>query len=67
MLGYINGELPNKLSQFVELIVHPDDLDNLEIQRHVMASPDYGDIWSCCLRLKHKDGRYIWTIGRGLV
>lgn len=67
MLGYINGELPNKLSQIVELIVHPDDLDNLEIQRHVMASPDYGDIWSCCLRLKHKDGRYIWTIGRGLV
>lgn len=67
MLGYINGELPNKLSQYVEQIVHPDDLDNLEIHRHVMASPDYGDIWSCCLRLKHKDGRYIWTIGRGLV
>ena len=67
MLGYINGELPNKLSQYVEQIVHPDDLDNLEIHRHVIASTDYGDIWSCCLRLKHKDGRYIWTIGRGLV
>ena len=66
MLGYINGELPNKLSQYVEQIIHPDDLDNLEIHRHVMASPDYGDIWSCCLRLKHKDGRYIWTIGRGV-
>lgn len=67
MLGYINGELPDHLSQFVEQIVHPDDWDNLEIHRHVMASADYGDIWSCCLRLKHKDGRYIWTIGRGLV
>ena len=67
MLGYINGEMPNHLSQFVEQLVHPDDLDNLEIHRHVIASTDYGDIWSCCLRLKHKDGRYIWTIGRGLV
>lgn len=67
MLGYINGEIPNHLSQFVEQLVHPDDWDNLEVHRHVMASADYGDIWSCCLRLKHKDGRYIWTIGRGLV
>lgn len=67
MLGYINGEIPNHSSQFVEQLVHPDDWDNLEVHRHVMASADYGDIWSCCLRLKHKDGRYIWTIGRGLV
>lgn len=67
MLGYIKGDFPHSFTQFVEQLVHPDDQDNLEIQRHVMESPDYGNIWSCCLRLKHKNGHYIWTIGRGLV
>lgn len=29
--------------------------------------PEYGDTFECSLRLRHKDGHYIWTIGKGFV
>ncbi len=67
MLGYGKGEFPQAFSVFSEVIVHPDDLDTLEIQRHIIDSPHYGDSWACCLRLRHKNGHYLWTLGRGLV
>jgi PAS domain S-box-containing protein len=45
--------------------VHPDDLKKAQdaIQDHIDGKkPTY----ECEHRLKHKDGHYIWTIGRGI-
>lgn len=67
MLGYINGDFPSSFTEFVKNLIHPDDLDNMEVHNLVISCPDYGNTWSNCLRLKHKNGRYIWTISRGLV
>lgn len=67
MLGYINGDFPSSFTEFVKNLIHPDDLDNMEVHNLVISCPDYGNTWSNCLRLKHKSGRYIWTISRGLV
>ena len=68
MLGYDwPGEsMPQTFEGWVNL-VHPDDLDAVEFQRQMIASPDCGDTFECTIRLQHKKGHYIWTIGRGFV
>lgn len=67
MLGYNQEEFPNTFTEFCQKLVHPDDDESLVIQKHIVRNPNYGDSFEACLRLKHKDGNYIWTIGRGLV
>lgn len=37
------------------------------MQLKLCADPAYGDSFECCLRLRRRDGQYIWTIGKGQV
>lgn len=67
MLGYTKDEFPTKTEEFARMLVHPDDDDALRIQHMIVRSPAYGNSFESCIRLKHKSGKYIWTIGRGVV
>lgn len=68
MLGYEPNDdtFPKTFDEWVEL-VHPEDLDAIEFQRQLSINPEYGDNFECSVRLKHKDGHYVWTIGKGFV
>lgn len=68
MLGYdpAENDFPKTYDEWVEL-VHPDDLDAIEFQRQLVLNPEFGDKFECSVRLKHKDGHYVWTIGKGFV
>jgi diguanylate cyclase (GGDEF)-like protein/PAS domain S-box-containing protein len=63
MLGYEPGELPDAEDLWLQL-VHPDDRDQAVASgdRHIQ-----GDIPSIEteLRLRHKDGHWIWVLDRG--
>ncbi len=59
MLGYENEEVYNAA---YEDVVHPEDLDAInQVYGKVMAQP--GVPFSITIRLKRKDGLYIWTEG----
>lgn len=66
LLGYKEDEFPQNWVEWSE-IVHPDDRDIMDIEQHIINTAAYGDSFEFCLRLKHKSGNYVWTIGRGLV
>ncbi len=66
-LGYTEADFPRTMEEYVHTIVHPDDNDVFIIQKKIAQSPQYGNYFESCQRLKHKDGRYLWMIGRGLV
>lgn len=67
MLGFSEDEFPHTFNDFIERIVHPDDNDVILVQQQIVATPQYGDYFESCQRLKHRDGHYLWTIRRGLV
>lgn len=67
MLGYSAEEFPKTNSEMHEKLLHPDDIDVVLVQNQIVTTNIYGDYYECCVRLKHKDGHYIWTIGRALV
>ena len=67
MLGYASPrELPSSIEEWA-LIVHPEDRESVNMQLRLCADPAYGDSFECCLRLRRRDGQYIWTIGKGQV
>lgn len=66
LLGYEEHEFPQTWIQWAAL-VHPEDRDMMAVERHIIESPMYGDSFEFCLRLRHYEGHYIWTIGRGIV
>ena len=65
MLGYAEGDIPNRLEAWINLI-HPEDLSFVlqEHQRHIQGESD-GVFEE--YRLKCKDGSYKWILGRGRV
>ncbi|MCK0534394.1 MULTISPECIES: diguanylate cyclase [unclassified Anaerobiospirillum] len=67
MLGLTEEEFPKTLADLVETLVHPDDNDFFLVLRQIKLSPQYGDYFESCMRLRHKNGEYIWAICRGLV
>lgn len=67
LLGYKEEEYPNTIDDWTNNIVHPDDRDIIDVERHILMSPKYGDNFEFCVRMLHKNGNYIWTIGRGVV
>ena len=67
MLGYSEQEFPRTMTEYVRTIVHPDDNDVFIVQQKITQGPQYGNYFESCQRLKHKDGHYLWMIGRGLV
>ena len=63
MLGYAPGELPNKSDLWLTLI-HPDDRDAAVASgdRHLAGLTE---IIETELRLRHKNGHWVWVLDRG--
>lgn len=67
MLGYTAEEFPGDLETWKQKI-HIDDRDNIVIpQAQVVESARYGDTFECTYRIKHKNGSWVWILGRGFV
>jgi len=66
LIGYTLAELPPVSGCPWAPFTHPDDLDicNRLLQKHFTGSIDYHQ---CELRLHHKDGHWVWVMGRGRV
>lgn len=67
LLGYKEDEYPHTIDDWTNRIVHPDDREIIDVERHILMSPKYGNSFEFCVRVLHKNGNYIWTIGRGIV
>ncbi|BCM18881.1 EAL domain-containing protein [Mesorhizobium sp. J8] len=63
MLGYEEGELPNAPDLWLKL-THPDDRQRAQESgdRHIAGLVDSIETE---LRLRHKDGRWVWVLDRG--
>lgn len=63
IIGYSDDELPNIYSSWASR-VHPDDLESAEtaIQNNLDGKAEY---YECAHRMKHKDGHWVWILGRG--
>ncbi|MDR2611774.1 MAG: PAS domain-containing protein [Deltaproteobacteria bacterium] len=66
ILGYAPGELAETLEEW-EGLVHPDDEPAAKAALEMCLEGDL-DVFACEVRLRHKDGHYIWTynIGRAV-
>lgn len=65
MLGYAQTEIKPRLESWYSLI-HVDDFANIEkaLVAHLNGGAPF---YECEHRLRHKDGRDIWVLGRGQV
>jgi diguanylate cyclase (GGDEF)-like protein/PAS domain S-box-containing protein len=63
MLGYARGELRQSSDLWIEL-VHPDDREAAIAsgERHIKGQTD---LIETELRLRHKDGHWVWVLDRG--
>ncbi|HVT81455.1 MAG TPA: ATP-binding protein [Phycisphaerae bacterium] len=64
-LGYLPAEIPPSYA-FWSSITHPDDAAEAErnLNDHFAGKTPY---FECEYRMRHKDGRYIWFLGRAQV
>jgi len=62
ILGYAEGELTAHTAGYLEML-HPDDRDR--IQQHVDNHLAHRTPVDIDVRLRHKDGHYIWVNSRG--
>ena len=63
MIGYKEEEFP----RYIARIVHPDDNDFFMVLSHMCQSEQYGDYFESCMRIRHRQGHYLWCVCRGLV
>ncbi|GAB0152167.1 PAS domain-containing protein [Marinobacterium sp. BA1] len=64
MLGYEPDEFAVTLEKF-QALIHPDDLQNM--MSDVMSSIEQDDGFNVQFRLRHAEGHWLWTQGRGKV
>ena len=65
MLGYEDDELPNTSESWSKM-VHPDDKD--EVLRQLKRYKDkHIEYYENTHRLKHKDGHWVWVLGRAQI
>jgi diguanylate cyclase (GGDEF)-like protein/PAS domain S-box-containing protein len=62
MLGYADDEIPNRRDA-MEQLIHPDDRQSMQdaIERHFTEREPF----AIEVRLRHKDGHYLWCSSRG--
>ncbi|MDR2405158.1 MAG: PAS domain-containing protein [Deltaproteobacteria bacterium] len=65
LLGYKPGELKETIAEWEEL-VHPEDLPAATAALEMCLSGDV-TVYACEMRMKHKDGHFIWTYDIGRV
>jgi PAS domain S-box-containing protein len=63
MLGYADGELPAELGTF-QALLHPEERDWVlfELERYLSGARP---TWSAEIRLRHRDGSWVWVLTRG--
>ncbi len=66
MLGYSLEDLAPVSIQTWKDLTHPNDLENTE-QKLADCLAGRIDFYECELRLRHRDGRWIWVLNRGTV
>lgn len=66
MLGYSPEEFPNPNLDTWSKLTYPDDLivANHLIEEHLAGKTDY---YSCEMRMKHKNGHWVWILDSGSV
>ena len=70
MMGYETcpEEFPASFDEWLNKMVHPDDVQKaINSEMAVVNDPANGDYFEGCMRLRHRDGHYIWTLARGAV
>ena len=65
MLGYKEDELPGLLSTWQKR-VHPDDIEAVMVGVQRILD-ETGTVVETIHRLQHRDGKWIWILGRGLI
>jgi diguanylate cyclase (GGDEF)-like protein/PAS domain S-box-containing protein len=66
IIGYAAGELEPVTIQTFERLVHPDDLREVSnrLHRHFLGEQEF---FEAEIRMKHKDGHWVWVQTRGSV
>jgi PAS domain S-box-containing protein len=66
MLGYTLDEVNASGSGLWHALVHPEDKDrsSTEVRRHFAGEIDQ---YECELRMRHRDGHWVWILDRGRV
>ena len=66
IIGYTLKELSPTNLQTWTRFVHPEDLErsNMLLEKHFRGETDY---YECEVRMKHKDGHWVWVLDRGKV
>lgn len=68
---HVQGRGPNEFNcsfyEWLRDMVHPDDIEILDVERNIFVSANYGDNFEFCIRLRQLKGNYIWSIARGIV
>ena len=65
MLGYSQSDMNGTIEEW-ENSIHPDDLDmvNSKLDEYLSGKTDS---YTCDVRMRHKDGSYVWTIDMGRI
>ncbi len=66
MLGYSHPKIQDMPYEDWEALVHPDDLLELN-RRHVMLRDLRHDVFEAEIRMRHRDGHWVWVLTRGQV
>lgn len=64
MLGYSLKELGTITRKTRNILLHPDDLKTSEMRLHAYLKGK-APIYQCELRMKHKEGHWVWVLDRG--
>lgn len=66
MIGYTSKELYPVTFTLWEKLIHPQDLkfSNELLARHLNGELDY---YECELRMRHKNGQWVWVLDRGRI
>ncbi len=66
-LGYTSEEVKIIGSNFLKIIIHPEDIEKItEYHKHITYAPD-GEIFSLEYRIRHSDGSWKWICTRDTV
>jgi signal transduction histidine kinase/DNA-binding response OmpR family regulator len=65
LLGYNPEDLEGTIEEW-ERLIHPDDLPTANVNLEMCFADDI-KVFACELRMRHKDGHYIWTYDVGKV
>ncbi|GGE23083.1 hypothetical protein GCM10011345_31220 [Gemmobacter megaterium] len=66
MLGYTHAELQDMPYEQWESMVHPDDIAEMS-RRHASLRQLDQDVFEAEIRMRHRDGHWVWVLTRGQV